>query len=499
LARLAPDERGRSGKFVAVNVEAFMSEIAQAPPATSPAGRHRFWPTVWEALRGSRQDFTQDSLGRAVLLLAVPMVLEMVLESVFAVVDVFWVAHLGADAVATVGITESMLALIYAVAIGLSMGATATVARRIGEKDPDGAARAAVSSIALGVSMAVPIGIVGFALAPRLLSLMGGLPQLIASGSGFTRIMLGFNGVILLLFLINAIFRGAGDAAIAMRVLWLANIINLILDPCLIFGLGPFPRLGVMGAAVATTCGRGTAVAVQMVILARGRGRIVIRREHLTIAPAQMLRLLKISANGIVQAAIGTASWIGLVRIISAFGSAALAGYTIGIRIIVFAILPSWGLSNAGATLVGQNLGAKRPDRAEKSVQIAGLYNMIFLGAIGTLFVVLAEPLIRLFTGDPAIVPIGASCLRTVSYGFLFYAWGMVLTQAFNGAGDTFTPTVINLFCFWLWEIPMAYVLSRFTPLGVRGVFFAITIAFSTLAVVSFAVFRRGRWKTTRV
>ncbi|HEX7253070.1 MAG TPA: MATE family efflux transporter [Thermoanaerobaculia bacterium] len=471
-----------------------------APEAASASTRPlRFWATVGEALRGSRQDYTEAPLGRAVLLLAVPMVLEMVLESVFAVVDVFWVAHLGADAVATVGITESMLALLYAVAIGLSMGAAATVARRIGEKNPDGAARAAVSSIALGISIAVPIGIAGFLLAPRLLRVMGGSAALVASGSGFTRIMLGFNVVILLLFLINAIFRGAGDAAIAMRVLWLANIINLILDPCFIFGLGPFPRLGVMGAAVSTTCGRGTAVLVQLATLARGKGRIAIRREHLKIEPAAMWRLFRISANGIVQAAIGTASWIGLVRIISAFGSAALAGYTIGIRIIVFAILPSWGLSNAGATLVGQNLGAKKPDRAEKSVRIAGLYNMIFLGTIGLFFVSLAEPVVRLFTSDPAILPIGASCLRTVSYGFLFYAWGMVITQAFNGAGDTFTPTLINLFCFWLWEIPIAYLLSRHTALGVRGVFFAITIAFSTLAVVSFAIFRRGRWKTTRV
>lgn len=328
---------------------------------------------------------------------------------------------------------------------------------------------------------------------------MGGSPGLVATGHGFTRVMLGFNVVILLLFLINAIFRGAGDAAIAMRVLWLANIINLILDPCLIFGLGPFPRLGVMGAAVATTCGRGTAVAVQLVMLARGKGRIAIRREHLKIEAAAMLRLLKISFNGILQAAIGTASWIGLVRILSAFGSAALAGYTIGIRVIVFAILPSWGLSNAGATLVGQNLGARQPDRAERSVVIAGLYNMIFLGTIGAFFVLFAETVVRLFTADPAIVPIGAACLRTVSYGFLFYAWGMVLTQAFNGAGDTLTPTIINLFCFWLWEIPLAYVLSRHTKLGLRGVFFAITIAFSTLAVVSAAAFRRGRWKAKKV
>ena len=475
-------------------------ELSPPPAAAAvPAASRRFWPTVFEALRGSRQDYTEGPIGRAVLLLAVPMVLEMVLESVFAVVDVFWVAHLGADAVATVGITESMLALLYAVAIGLSMGATATVARRIGEKDPDGAARAAVSSIALGISIAVPIGIAGFLLAPSLLAWMGASPHLIATGSRFTSIMLGCNVVILLLFLINAIFRGAGDAAIAMRVLWLANIINLILDPCLILGLGPFPRLGVTGAAVATTCGRGTAVLVQLWTLSRGRGRIAIRREHLVLDPVAMLRLFRISANGIVQAAVATASWAGLVRILSTFGSSVLAGYTIGIRIIVFAILPSWGMSNAAATLVGQSLGARKPDRAERSVYIAGLYNMIFLGSVGAVFLLLAEPLIRLFTSDPAIVPIGAQCLRTISYGFLFYAWGMVVTQAFNGAGDTFTPTMINLFCFWLWEIPLAYVLSRRLGFGPRGVFWAITIAFCTLAVVSLLLFRRGKWKEKKV
>jgi len=471
-----------------------------APPLASPASPPpAFWPTVFEALRGSRQDYTEGPIGRAVLLLAVPMVLEMVLESVFAVVDVFWVAHLGADAVATVGITESMLALLYAIAIGLSMGATATVARRIGEKDPDGAARAAVTSIALGIAIAVPIGITGFILAPRLLALMGASPHLIATGWRFTAIMLGCNVVILLLFLINAIFRGAGDAAIAMRVLWLANIINLILDPCLILGLGPFPRLGVTGAAVATTCGRGTAVLLQLWTLSSGRGRIAIRRGHLTLDPVARLRPFRISANGIVQAAVATASWAGLVRILSTFGSSVLAGYTIGIRIIVFAILPSWGMSNAAATLVGQNLGARKPDRAERSVYIAGLYNMIFLGSVGAVFLILADPLIRLFTSDPAIVPVGAQCLRTISYGFLFYAWGMVVTQAFNGAGDTFTPTMINLFCFWLWEIPLAYLLSRRLGFGPRGVFWAITIAFCTLAGVSLLLFRRGKWKEKKV
>jgi len=479
-----------------------MSETIEIPAAeavpTGPGDRPGFWRTVGQALRGVRHDYTEGPIGRAIVLLAVPMVLEMVLESVFAVVDVFWVSRLGADAIATVGLTESMLALIYSLAIGLSMGAAATVARRIGEKNPDAAARAAVQSIALGIAAAVPIGIVGAILAPRLLAAMGASPGVIAN-SGFTRVMLGANVVILLLFLINAVFRGAGDPSIAMRTLWLANAFNLLFDPCFIFGLGPFPRLGVMGAAVATTCGRGIGVLFQLWTLRRGRGRIVIRREHISIDPPAMLRLLKISGNGIFQAMIGMASWIGIVRILSAFGSAVVAGYTIGIRIIVFAILPSWGLSNAAATMVGQNLGARKPDRAERSVYIAALYNMIFLGAVGVVFVLLAGPLIRLFTADPAVLPFGTACLRIVSYGFLFYAVGMVMTQAFNGAGDTWTPTRINFCIFWLFEIPLAYVLSRRVGLGPRGVFAAIAIAFSTLAVVSTTIFRRGRWKEKKV
>jgi MATE family, multidrug efflux pump len=457
-----------------------------------------FWKTVGQALRGVRHDYTDGAIGRAIILLAVPMVLEMVLESVFAVVDVFWVSRLGADAVATVGMTESMLALVYSLAIGLSMGAAATVARRIGEKDSEGAARAAVQSIALGVAAAVPIGIVGAVFAPQFLALMGGSPAVIANSS-FTRVMLGGNVVILLLFLINAIFRGSGDPSIAMRTLWFANAINLLLDPCFIFGLGPFPKLGVLGAAVSTTCGRGIGVLLQFWILSRGKGRVVIRREHIALDPAAMWRLAKISANGVLQAMIGTASWIGIVRLLTSFGSAIVAGYTIGIRIIVFAILPSWGLSNAAATMVGQNLGAKKPDRAERSVYVAAGYNMIFLGSVGVAFAVFARELIRLFTSDPAVLPVGTECLRIISYGFLFYAVGMVMTQAFNGAGDTWTPTRINFFIFWLFEIPLAWFLSRRTALGPRGVFAAIAIAFSTLAVVSLLVFRRGRWKEKKV
>ena len=467
--------------------------------ATPVAEEIPFWPTVREALRGSRRDYTSGPIGRAILLLAIPMVLEMVLESVFAVVDVFWVSKLGPDAVATVGITESMLALIYAVAIGLSMAATATVARRTGEKNPEGASSAAVQVIALGIAVAVPIGIAGAILAPKLLRVMGANASIVATGANFTRVMLGMNVVILLLFLINAIFRGAGDAAIAMRVLWFANIINLVLDPCLIFGLGPVPALGVTGAAVATTCGRGTAVLVQFVTLFRGRRRIGIARRHLRLDPAVMVRMLRLSGNAIFQVIIGTASWIGLVRILSTFGSAALAGYTIAVRIIVFAILPSWGMSNAAATMVGQSLGAGKPDRAEKSVWIAGFYNMLFLGAVGIVFVTMAGPIVSLFTTDPAVVPIAVTGLRTVSYGFLFYAYGMVMVSAFNGAGDTFTPTVINFCCFWLWEIPLAYILARRAGLGPQGVFWAIAIAFSTVAVVGSLAFKRGRWKRKKV
>ena len=462
-------------------------------------GAARFWATVREAVRGSHQDFTEGPIGRAILLLAIPMVMEMMMESVFAIADIFWVSKLGADSVATVGITESMLALIYAVAIGVSVSATAMVARRIGEKNPEHAATAAVQAIALGVALTIPIGITGALLAPKLLALMGGSPALIATGWRYTTIMLGGNAVILLLFLINAIFRGAGDAAIAMRVLWFANILNIVLGPCFIFGLGPFPKLGVTGAAVATTIGRGCGVLFQLWTLFRGRGRVVVTRRHLRLEPAVMLRLLRLSGNAIFQILIGTASWIGLVRILSSFGSAALAGYTIGIRIIVFALLPSWGMANAAATMVGQSLGARKPERAERSVWIAGFYNMIFLGAVGLTFILGAPILIRFFTSDAAVVPFGVACLRFVSYGFLFYAYGMVLTQAFNGAGDTWTPTWLNLFCFWLWEIPLAYVLAKVVGFGPRGVFIAITIAFSTLALASAALFRRGRWKLKKV
>ena len=458
-----------------------------------------WWATVREAIRGSRHDYTAGPLGQAIVLLAIPMVMEMIMESVFAVADAFWVAHLGADALATVGLTESWLTLIYTAAMGLSIGVTAMVARRIGEQKPEAAAEAATQGIALGLIAAAVIGVAGVPLAPRLLALMGASPAVQAMGTSYARVMLGGNATILLLFLVNAIFRGAGDAAIAMRVLWLANGINIVLGPCLIFGVGPFPRLGVTGAAIATNIGRGTGVLYQLYRLWRGDGRVVIRRAQVRLRPVVMRTLLRLSGTGTVQVFIGTASWIGLVRIVASFGSEAIAGYQIAIRIIVFALLPSWGLANAAATLVGQGLGAQKPDRAERAVWLAGFYNMLFLGAVGALFVLLAEPIVHLFTQEPAVATVAVLCLRVISYGFLFYAYGMVLTQSFNGAGDTWTPTLINLACFWLWEIPLAYLLARRAGLGPWGVALAVTVAFSTVAVVSALIFRRGRWKVRRV
>ncbi len=458
-----------------------------------------FWGDVKESIRGTQQDFTDGSIGRAVTLLSIPMVLEMSMESLFGVVDTFWVGRLGADAVATVGVTESLVTLVFAVALGLSLSTTAMVARRIGEKDPEAAAVTAVQAIALGVIVSVAVGIAGALLAPQLLRLMGASPAVVEMGWGYTAWILGGTITILLLFLNNAVFRGAGDAVIAMRALWFGNLVNIVLDPCLIFGWGPFPEMGLTGAAVATTIGRGLGVIYQLAVLGGRHGRIRVRRDQVRLDPAVMKRLLRVSLNGILQFFVATASWLGLVRIISLFGSAALAGYTIALRIIIFAILPSWGMSNAAATLVGQNLGAQKPDRAERSVWFTAFRNMVFLVGVAVVFIVFAEPLVRIFTSDPAVIPYGVDCLRYVSYGYGFYAYGMVMVQAFNGAGDTATPTKINLFCYWLWEIPLAWVLAMVAGLGAKGVFLAITIAESTLAVVGVLAFRRGKWKQQRV
>jgi putative MATE family efflux protein len=468
-----------------------------APVERGPRGWLR---TVIDAVRGSAtEDYTREDLGRAIILLAIPMVLEMVLESVFAVVDTFFVARLGADAVATVGLTEAMLTLIFAVAMGLSMATTAMVARRIGESDREGAAVAAAHAIGIGVLVSLITAVVGVAAAPALLGLMGASASVIEMGYAYTAILIGGSLTIFLLFLINAIFRGAGDAAIAMRVLWFSNLINLVLDPCLIFGLGPFPELGLTGAAIATTIGRGIGVAFQLWVLFGGHGRIHLQARHFRFDPAVAWRLLRVSGNGIFQFLIQTASWIGLVRIVAIFGSGALAGYTIAIRIIIFTILPSWGLSNAAATLVGQNLGAGRPDRAERSVWLTSLYNMVFLGLVSVVFVGMPEPLVRIFTRDPEVVAHGVDCLRYVSSAYVFYAFGMVIVQAFNGAGDTRTPAIINLFCYWMFQIPMAWALALPLGLGPVGVFLSIAIAESVLAVVSVLVFRRGKWREQKI
>jgi len=452
-----------------------------------------------EALRGTQQDFTEGSISRGVLLLATPMVLEMFMESLFAIVDVFWVSRLGANSVATVGLTESMLALVFSVALGVSMSATAMVARRTGEKDPEGAATAAVQAIGLGIVLAVLMGVPGYWFAARLLGLAGGSAGVVATGHRYTAIALGGNISVMLLFMNNAIFRGAGDASIAMRVLWFSNLINLALDPLLIFGLGPFPAMGVTGAAVSTLTGRTCGVLLQMWILSRGRSRIHIQRRHLAIVPRVIGSLARVSATGVLQFGIAHTGWVALVRIISGFGSEAVAGYTVGIRIFIFAILPSWGLSGAAATMVGQNLGARQPERAQRAVYVTALYNMAYLAMVALVFIVIPKTLISVFTSDPAIAPYGIDCLRILGYGNVIYAVGMVMVQSFNGAGDTITPTVINFFGYCLCEIPLAWVLARRIGMGVRGVFSAIPISELLITLMGATMFLRGSWKRRRI
>jgi putative MATE family efflux protein len=451
------------------------------------------------AVRGSDQDFTKGGLGRAILLLSIPMVLEMVMESVFAVVDIFFVSKLGPDAVATVGVTESLLTLVYAISIGLSMGTTALVARRIGEKRPREASVAAVQAIAVGVLASLPVAAIGILFAPKLLLAMGMDPTVVEANAQFAAVLLGGNVVIMLLFIINAVFRSAGDAAVAMRVLWLANGLNVVLDPCLIFGWGPFPELGVTGAAVATTIGRGTGVLCQLWILSRRNRRVYVTRKELRLVPSVMTSLVRVSLGGIGQFVISTSSWIGLMRIMSVFGAQSLAGYTIAVRIIMFSILPSWGMSNAAATLVGQNLGAGKPDRAERAVWWTAVANMAFLGAIAVVFIAFAEFFVRLFTDVPPVVAVGADCLRVLSFGYLAFALGMVVTQAFNGAGDTVTPTVLNLFSFWMLELPLAYLLAMRLGFDERGIFYAIVAADTMFSILGTVFFRRGKWKLRKV
>ena len=451
------------------------------------------------AVTGKETEFTTGSIRKAIFMLSIPMILEMMMESIFAIVDIAYVSQVSVNAVATIGLTESVVTLVYAIAIGLSMAATAIVARRIGAKDVKGAQEAAVQAIALGVLVSILVGVFGFLYAEDILALMGAEPDLIAEGSGYTKLLLGGNITILLLFLINAIFRGAGDASVAMWALVLSNGLNIILDPIFIFGWGPIPEYGVMGAAIATNIGRGTAVLFQLAVLFFGWSRIQIGFKDMVIRFSVMLNLIKVSLGGIAQFLIGTSSWVFLMRMMSEFGSEVLAGYTIAIRVMLFTLMPSWGMSNAAATLVGQNLGAQQPDRAETSVWKTGKYNAYFMGAVSLIYLFFAYDIVGWFSTNPVVVENGGLCLQIIAVGYIFYAYGMVVTQAFNGAGDTGTPTKINLIAFWLFQLPFAYLMAITLNLGAMGVFVAITAAEVLLAIISMIWFKKGNWKKVSV
>ncbi|MGS2726561.1 MATE family efflux transporter [Psychroserpens sp. BH13MA-6] len=467
--------------------------------AISKLNLKQFFLYLKQALSGKEQEFTSGSIRKAVFMLSIPMILEMLMESVFAVVDIFYVSKVSVNAVATIGLTESVITLVYALAIGLSMAATAIVARRVGEKNTEAASRAAVQVIILGLAISVLISIVGIIFPKEILALMGGEPDLIAEGYGYTQILLGGNVTIMLLFLINAIFRGAGDASMAMWTLILSNGLNIILDPIFIFGVGPVPAYGVEGAAIATTIGRGTAVLFQLLVLIYGWSTIKIGVKDVVLRIGVMLNLVKVSLGGIGQFLIGTSSWVFLMRIMSEFGSEVLAGYTIAIRVMMFTFMPAWGMSNAAATLVGQNLGAKKPDRAEKSVWKTGKYCAIFMGFVSLLYLSFAPQIMAWFTNVPEVISQGSLCLRIIAAGYIFYAYGMVVINSFNGAGDTMTPTLINFVCFWVFQLPFAYIMAISFELGSIGVFLAIVLAEVLIAIIAIIWFRKGRWKLKEV
>ena len=451
------------------------------------------------AVTGKQQEFTSGSIRRAIFMLAVPMILEMLMESIFALVDIMYVSQISVNAVATIGLTESVITLIYAVAIGLSIAATAIVARRVGEKDLKGASNAAVQVIFLGVFVAIIISFIGILYPKEILQLMGGSPDLIEEGYGYTKVLMGGNITIMLLFLINAIFRGTGEASISMWTLILSNGLNIILDPMFIFGFGPIPAFGVEGAAIATTIGRGTAVLFQLGILFFGYSKIKIGFKDLIIRVGVMLNLLRVSLGGIGQFLIGTSSWVILMRIISEFGSEVLAGYTIAIRVMLFTLMPAWGMSSAAASLVGQNLGAKKPERAEESVWKTSTYCSIFMGFVSIFYLVFAPQIIEIFNETADVVKYGSLCLRIIAGGYVFYGYGMIVLNAFNGAGDTKTPTYINFVCFWLLQLPFAYIAAITLNYGPVGVFWSITLGEVAMTIISIIWFKKGHWKKVEV
>ena len=461
-----------------------------------------YFSLIFRAIKGEQQDYTSGSIRRAVFMLAIPMILEMMMESVFAVVDLYFVGHLpdSNHAISTVGLTESVLTLIYSLAIGISMAATAMVARRIGEKDPEAAATAGMQALWVAMFITVIISIPGYIFAADILRLMGAEPETIAMGTTYTRIMMGGSIVIMLLFLINGIFRGAGDAAMAMKSLWLANICNIILCPLLIRGFGPIPAFGLTGAAMATTIGRGIGVLYQVYHLFYGNNQVKFHLRHLKVDWSIIKSLVGIASPGTLQFIIGSCSWIVLARLVAETGhSEASAGYQTAIRIVIFFLLPAWGLSNAAATLVGQNLGARQPDRAETSVIATARYNTIFMALVSILFLTAAGPIVSLFTNEPAVKQIAVQALRIISLGYVFYGIGMVMANAFNGAGDTWTPTIVNLFGFWVFQIPLALLLAKVFTLGPTGVFIAIPVAETAITIAAYILFKRGRWKQVKI
>jgi len=468
------------------------NQVSQSSPTS-------IWHELKDAIRGSEADYTQIKIGKAIFLLAVPMILELIMESIFAIVDIYFVGSLGASAVATVGLTETYLFLLYSIAMGLSMAVTAIVARRIGEKQKEKAGITAVQAIMIAVLSSIPFSIAGIFFAKDLLALMGADDWVLQHGYGYMQWMLGGNVVIMLLFMINAIFRGAGDAAIAMRVLWIANGFNIILDPLFIFGFGPIPGFGIEGAAIATNIGRGIGVLMQLRLLFKGGKHIRVLRSYLQINWKIIGKIIKTSLGGIGQMIIAMTSWIFIMRIIAEFGSQAVAGATIAIRIMMFSMMPAWGMSNAAATLVGQNLGAKQPDRAERSVWITGFWNMAFLICVAIVFFIFSDSLIGFFTDDAGVIEVGSDWLHIVSYSYFVYGWWMVSSQAFNGAGDTVTPTKINFVFFWLFQIPLAYVISTGFDLGHIGIFWAIFVSETSVGLFTLWLFTRGKWKNVQV